>query len=328
MNDARLRTRIFAWLGAVACGLATVAIASGAIALGVLVSSAPAGAQGDTRRLWDSEFLSKREPSRSKPRPAKAPEYRVATPPPAPPGTATPAPPGTAAPANPPAPAGELVGVTVWRLRPSKASDSSESRLLVQETENERTESVEWTPERVEAETPFSAGDRVRLSIESPRAGYLYVINRELYADGTSSDPYLIFPTQRMRDGDNSVRAGKVIELPEKSAFKLTPLRSDYQGERLTILVTSEPLPQVTVPVNAERLEPSLVAQWETQWAAAAERLELVGGAGQAYTGTERDAAAQGRLLTQADALPQTLYRVLSPPGSPAVISVTLTIAK
>ena len=308
MNDARLRTRVFTWLAAAVCGLAPLAIASS-----VLVSSAPVRAQEDTRRLWDSAFLSKREPSKSKPRPRKAPEYRVVTPPPAAADTAAP---------------GEFVGVTVWRLRRSKASDSGDSRLLVQETENQRTESVEWTPQRVEAETPFSAGERVRLSIESPRAGYLYVVDRELYADGTSSDPYLIFPTQRMRDGDNSVRAGKVIELPDKSAFKLTPMRSDYQGERLTILVTTEPLPQVTVPANAERLDPALVTQWETQWAAAAERLELVGGAGQAYTGTERDAAAQGRLLTQADELPQTLYRVLSAPGSPVVISVPLRIAK
>jgi hypothetical protein len=319
MNDARLRTRALAWL---ACGLAPLAIVSG-----VLVSSAPVGAQEDTRRLWDSAFLSKRQPSTSKPRPRKAPEYRVATPPPAAANTAAAAAKTVTAPADATAP-GELLGVTVWRLRRSQASDSSDSRLLVQETEQQRTESIEWTPERVEAETPFATGDRVRLSIESPRAGYLYVVDRELYADGTTSDPYLIFPTRRMRDGDNSVRAGKVIELPEKSAFKLTPLRSDYRGERLTILVTAEPLPQVTVPANAERLDPSLVAQWETQWAAAAERLELVGGAGRAYTGIERDAAAQGRLLTQDDALPQTLYRVLSAPGSPVVISVALKIAK
>jgi hypothetical protein len=325
MNDARCRSGVFAWLGT-ASGLAPLAIASI-----VLLSSAPAGAQEDTRRLWDSAFLSKREPSTSKPRPRKDPAYRVATPAPA---AAATAPAGSTAPAASTAPGahtaapGELLGVTVWRLRPSKASDSGDSRLLVQETENQRTETVEWTPERVEAETTFAAGDRVRLSIESPRAGYLYVVDRELYADGTTSDPYLIFPTRRMRDGDNSVRAGKVIELPERSAFKLTPQRSDYQGERLTILVTGEPLPQVTVPANAERLDPSLVAQWETQWAAAAERLELVGGAGRAYTRIERDAAAQGRLLTQDDDLPQTLYRVLSAPGSPVVISVPLKIAK
>jgi cell division septation protein DedD len=298
-----------------------------AVAATVLVSSMPVRAQDDARRLWDSEFLSKRAPSKSKPRPRKEPAYRVATPTPPPPAAVASGSAAAASPA-PAAVAGELVGVTVWRLRRSQASDSGDSRLLVQETENQRAESVEWTPERVEAETPFAAGDRVRLSIESPRAGYLYVVDRELYADGTTSDPYLIFPTQRMRDGDNTVRPGKVIELPDKSAFKLTPLRDDYRGERLTILVTSEPLSQVTVPADAQRLEPSLVAQWETQWAAAAERLELVGGAGQAYTGIEKDAAAQGRLLTQDDALPQTLYRVLSAPGSPVMISVPLKIAK
>jgi hypothetical protein len=309
INEPRRRSRVLAWLGAATCRLLPLAVAAT-----VLVSSAPLRAQEDTRRLWDSAFLSKRAPSASKPRPRKEPAYRVATPPP----------PAAAGPAV----AGELVGITVWRLRPSKTSDSGDSRLLVQETENQRTQTVEWTPERVEAETVFAAGDRVRLSIESPRAGYLYVVDRELYADGTSSDPYLIFPTRRMRDGDNSVRAGKVIELPQNSAFKLTPMRADYRGERLTILVTSEPLAQVTVPADAERLDPSLVAQWETQWAAAAERLELVGGAGQASTGSERDAAAQGRLLTQGDELPQTLYRVLAAPGSPVVISVPLAIAK
>ena len=298
MNEAR-RTRLLAWAGAA-----------------ILLSSVLVGAQEDSRRLWDSAFLAKREPAKAKPRPAKPPEYRVATP----------TPPATAKPADTAAP-GEFLGVTVWRLRRSQASDSGESRLLIQETEKERTESVEWTPQRVEADTPFAAGDRVRLSIESPRAGYLYVVDREFYADGTTSDPYLIFPTQRMRDGDNSVRAGKVIELPGRAAFKLTPLRPDYQGERLTILVTSEQLPGVAVPLDAERLDPAQVAQWETQWAAAAERLELIGGAGQTSTGTER-AAAQGRLLTQADELPQTLYRVLSAPGSPVLISVPLKIAK
>jgi hypothetical protein len=308
INEERRRRRVLAWLGSAIHRLAPLAMASA-----VVVSSTPVGAQEDSRRLWDSEFLSKRAPGAAKPRPRKAPTYRVATPPP---------------PAADRAAPGEIVGVTVWRLRRSLATDSGESRLLVQETGDQRAERVEWTPERVEAETPFAAGDRVRLSIESPRAGYLYVIDRELYADGTTSDPYLIFPTRRMRDGDNAVRAGRVIELPGQSAFRLTPLRPDYQGERLTILVTSEPLPQVTVPADAERLAPSLVAQWETQWAVAAERLELVGGAGRAYTGVERDAAAQGRLLTQGDELPQTLYRVLAAPGAPVMISVPLKIAK
>jgi hypothetical protein len=44
---------------------------------------------------------------------------------------------------------------------------------------------TEWTPQRIEADTPLKVGERVRLSIESPRTGYLYVIDREQYADGS-----------------------------------------------------------------------------------------------------------------------------------------------
>ena len=121
-------------------------------------------AQEDTRRLWDSEFLSKR----ARPRRSRAPEG-----PRLPRGTPPTCRRAAAAPAGTPLPAapGELSaspsGGCGRRRRPTAAM----SRLLVQETENQRTETVEWTPERVEAETPFAAGDRVRLSIESPRAG-------------------------------------------------------------------------------------------------------------------------------------------------------------
>ena len=51
------------------------------------------------------------------------------------------------------------------------------------------------------------------MSIESPRSGFLYVIDREQYADGSTSDPYLIFPTQKIHAGNNAVSPGKVIEL-------------------------------------------------------------------------------------------------------------------
>ena len=135
-----------------------------------------------------------------------------------------------------------MVGITIWKLRKPKAADNEDSRLLIAEG----NESGEWTPERVEADTVFTSGDRVRLSIESPRNGYLYVINREQYSDGTMSDPYLIFPTQRNRGGDNSVKAGKVIELPGRSAFRLEPQNANYVGEVLTLLITPQPLTEIT----------------------------------------------------------------------------------
>ncbi len=277
----------------------------------------------DARRLWDSEFLKKRAEAKT-PAPARKPigYRRAAAKKPA--LTKPDTPPKPNAPDAKPsieAVEGEMVGVTVWRLRATKAADAQESRLLVEDDE--------WTLERVESETVFAPGDRVRLSIESPRNGYLYVIDREQYADGTLSDPYLIYPTLRNRNGDNSVKAGKVIELPGKSAFRLSPLRENYAGEVLTVIVTEQPLADVTIGERMIKLDPALVARREKQWNAAIERFELIGGAGKTYTKAEREAGQEGsRVLTQEDELPQTLYRVVAARGAPLLINVPLRIKK
>jgi len=305
-------------------------------------------AQDDERRLWDAEFLKKRQPAKTTTA-RKPPVYRRTTPTPAAADKATDkaadkttdkttdkaadkatdkaADKATEKAADKTAdkPAGEMIGVTVWRLRPSNAADGKESRLLLQDEDKDGNE---WTPQRVEAETSFAADERVRLSIESSRGGYLYVIDREQYADGTTSDPYLIFPTLRLHDGDNSVAAGKVIELPERNAFRLKSPRPDYRGEQLTLIVTAEPLAQITVGPRMQKLDARQVEQWERQWAAPVERFEMVGGAGKSYTKAEKEAGAEGRLLTQEDELPQTLYRLTPKPGVPLLISVPLRVGK
>jgi serine/threonine protein kinase len=97
---------------------------------------------------------------------------------------------------------GEL-GVTVWRLRQSTAADPV--RLLVHET---GAAAEQWTPERVELGTPLALGDRVRISIESPRAGYLYVIDRERYADGSIGVPHVIFRRRRRAAATTGLLAG------------------------------------------------------------------------------------------------------------------------
>jgi hypothetical protein len=219
-----------------------------------------------------------------------------------------------------------MLGVTVWKLRPSTTVDGKDARLLL--LENDKDDQKEWTPERVEAEISFAAGDRVRLSVESPRDGYLYVIDRERYADGTTSDPYLIFPTLRIRGGNNSVGAGQVVELPEKRAFVLKPMRPDYSGEAITLLVTSAPLGEIAVGPQIQKLDGKLVEQWERQWATSTERFEMVGGAGRIYTKEEKEAGTEGRLLTQDDDLPQTLFRVVAKPGMPVLVALPLKIGR
>jgi hypothetical protein len=120
----------------------------------------------------------------------------------------------------------EEIGVTVWRLRPSRSGDTG-GRVLVLDG----LKQAEWTPERIEADTPLNIGDRVRLTIESPRPGFLYIIDREQYADGSFGEPMMIFPTMRTRGGDNRVAPGRLIDIPAQedqySYFTAQPLEID-----------------------------------------------------------------------------------------------------
>jgi hypothetical protein len=283
------------------------------------------------RRLWDGAFLKKRAESKTKAPVRKTTAYRRTTP--KKPAAANQAAQNPAA--QNPAPQaqageqaeGEMIGLTIWRLRPSRAADNKEARILLEEGSKE----IEWTPERVEADTVFALNDRVKLSIESPRDGYLYVIDRERYADGTFSDPYMIFPSLSNRNGANSVTAGKLIELPERDSFTLGPLQPNpkYAGEVLTILVTTEPLKDARPGSGPVKLDPAVVERWESQWAADVERFELVGGAGKAYTKAEKEAGQDGaRNLTQDDAMPQTLYQVGVKGGAPLLMKVPLRTGK
>jgi hypothetical protein len=298
-----------------------------------LIGVSIARAQGEDapRRLWDGAFLKKRAEAKTTAPAGKTTAYkRVKTNKPATPNQGSQSSPAqnTTAQNKPTEPAdGEVIGLTIWRLRPSRTADDREARLLLEEGSSKE---VEWTPERVEADTIFVSGERVRLGVESPRDGYLYVIDREQYTDGGVSDPYLIFPSLNNRDGANSVAAGKLIELPGRSSvFRLDPMRPDYAGEVLTILVTPEPLKDVKPGTGPVKLNSETVAQWESQWGGAFERFELVGGAGKPYTKAEKQAGQDGsRSLTQNDAMPQTLYQVNVKSGAPLLVKVPLRIGK
>ncbi len=225
-------------------------------------------------------------------------------------------------------PAASEIGVTIWRLRPAAAADTG-ARILVQEPGG----TTEWTPVRVSSTTRLHAGDRVRLTLESPQRGYLYVIDRERYSSGERGTPYLIFPTARTRDGDNKVTGGKLIDIPAQSDrpnfFTLRRSRPDQAEEELTVLLTPQPLEGIAIGPNALALPEDRVSAWEKQWGASKpEVLELSGGAGRAWTQTEQKAAADGtRLLTQDDPPPQTVYRVAVKPGAPLAVQVRLRYA-
>ena len=223
------------------------------------------------------------------------------------------------------------IGVTIWRLRPSSGVEGG-ARMLVMENARQ----TEWTPQRIEADTPLQVGERVRLSIESPRAGYLYVIDREQYADGSFGDAYLIFPTLRTRGGDNQVRPGKLIDIPAQednpSYFTLvpSPSRSDQVAEILSIIVTPEPLSNFRFTERPLKLSKSDIAKWEASGSVEVERFEMVGGAGMPWSKAEMSASAAGssRILTQEEPAPQTIYRVGSRSKNTFLVTVALRYGK
>ncbi len=254
-----------------------------------------------TRQLWDTTLLNKR-PASSKPAAVKRPPATPVT--------------------------GALIGVTVWRLRPSKPGDAREVRAMI----HEDADDVEWTPERVASDTPLAEGQKVRLSVEAAEAGYLYVVDRDEYADGTKSDPYLIFPTQRTRGGDNRVTAGVVAEIPASddnpSFFKVQRSRPDQISEALTILISPKPIAGLQIGRQRLKLSDEQVATWEKQWKAKAYKLEAQGQEGKAYTIAEKQAGSGAKPLTNDDPTPQTMYHVDCKPNDTVMLQLPLKIAK
>jgi hypothetical protein len=209
----------------------------------------------------------------------------------------------------------ELIGLTIWRMREIDQGDP--------------------ISERATADSFFSEGEQVRLSIEVPQAddGYLYVIDREEYSDGTTSDPYLIFPSQSTPPNGNIVTAGKPIYVPARGDpipyFTLERSRRDHVGEKLTIIVSPKPLKlPFGPPDNPARLDVAQVVQWEKQWGGPVERREARNGAGKQWTVAEKAADRSERRLVQSDPLPQTIFLVKVKPGAPMILHTPLRIAQ
>jgi hypothetical protein len=266
-----------------------------------------------TRRLWDSEFIKKSKQTAAKAPPDKR-KYRIATP-------------------QIPVDRVEgdtVIGITLWRLRPSVATDDKQVRIL--KHKKDKSSVVEWTPERISVDTPLAAGQRLRLSIEAARTGYLYVIDREQFADGSLGKPLLIFPTLSIQEGKNEVRLGRVIDIPplEDGYFELEQSRPDQTGEIITLLVTSKPVSDLKISEDAIELPTELIGTWEKAWGGDIGRVELEGTSGKIWTPEEKAASSvEGKLLKYDGPLPQTLYyRPNAKPDEPLLMNVRLRYGK
>lgn len=218
--------------------------------------------------------------------------------------------------------------MTFWRLRPLTDADGDVPTFPVKV--GDTTE--KWAAERVRSSTRFKPGDRVRFTVEASRTGYLYIANREVYADGSTGEAEMIFPTLRTRSGDNHVSAGTLVEIPASADsvpyFTIQPRRPDYAGEELIVVITPNEMPDIEKtlrpqPISRERLE-----KWY-EWQMGADVYDAEDGEGIAYTRIEADAVENNsRSLTREEPLPQTIYRVRIAKETPLFVIIRMEPAK
>lgn len=283
-------------------------------ALFCVMRAAQSNATDTTRHIWDTAFIG------SKPKQARSPSsgrprYKLLT-------------------ANMPLTGVDpqsVLGVTVWRLFEPKNEKTGE-RLLV----HEAGKTVAWEPRRVSARTILRQGDKVRITLEAARDGYLYVIDRERYSNNTAGESYLIFPTSRIRGGDNHVAPGRIIDLPAQDDAPpyLTVRRSrpDHVGEELIVIVSAAPLKDFTVKEEIQRVSADQLAEWQHHQVSQVGVAELTIDAGQgAWTKEEKAAGHDPAVLLSSGApRPQTLLFNASSPSAasgPLVMSFTLNYA-
>ncbi len=232
------------------------------------------------------------------------------------------------------------VGITMWRLRPPAPYESG-FLLPVRLSDGQR---ASWIPERVALDEEFQAGDRVRFAVESYTKGYVYVFNRETYADGSSGRPKMIFP-ESLRD-DNRVSPGILLDFPDRREdvpyFVLRPKKDNYSGESVTVVISVKPLTNFTVDGIGYLTNPASLAEMEA--AADFDIFEREDIADAIYTRQEAEATCGIKTrelererpakqicgsevipLDPNDSPPQSIFRVRRTNGAPSVVLFTMS---
>jgi hypothetical protein len=217
------------------------------------------------------------------------------------------------------------IGITLWKLNEVRFNSRIETFPLVEEGRRRYLQ-----PERVSIDTVFDSYDKVRFTVESSRRGYLYIVNQEMYRDGTLGNAYLVFPNTRINRGRNLVSPGRPIELPDLNGnpfyFELRPKNSDGQSltaEILTVIITDRPIPGLRIGSTPNLILESTLDGWKTKWAGRAEVFES-DDEDTAYTRNERKAAGGLVALTAEDPLPKTVFLIEANRNSGSLITVPL----
>lgn len=244
------------------------------------------------------------------------------------------------------------IGVTIGRAR--RATEAELNDLTIAKVHS--TSGIDFVLERITGDPTVTHGTLLQLMIEylggsarsklrDNRVGYLYVINRVQYANGTYSEPRLIFPTRRTYGGDNRVLPGKVVILPDPQRLWEIGRNSLHEQafETYLIIVSDEPLKDSrgvelqleNLSDKAITLNDKLVAGWVRTLGGGTLRAELESTTKKYLTQREqaasgntlanqRDTREQANDLTQADLPPQTVFRKLVGNNGKMLVTIKL----
>ncbi len=242
-----------------------------------------------------------------------------------------------------PGPAAKVVthdiGVTMWKMRRPLSSDVG---VKLPVTVNK---SVEWwTAERVPVTSDFQAGDKVRIGIESPTAGYLYVVNVELSSGGGYGEPRLIFPDPVAQP--NFVGPGMLVDIPDQKEshpyFDINPKSANYAGELLVVIISPTRLDiksdsknriigidtivdfeaSLNVHVfSSDDSENKVYSDAEAQATCGSRTREL-----ERQSTATKPCGSASRELTRDEPPPQSIYRVSKYEGTPAIAFIKLNV--
>lgn len=234
------------------------------------------------------------------------------------------------------------VGVTFWRLRPAQKNDpkgnQEPTRRIVRRQGRTEEQVMMMVPVRAESETFFANGDLLRLSVEPPFESYIYIINREQYADGSYGEPYLVFPADVDVGRSDRGSPGRLLFLPgedKDNVFEIVRLNSaglEKVAEVFTVIFSQQPLKEISpLGQNEEtrRIDQEQFERWQRDWGGTVWSFENRGSKGASITKNEKNAGAKiGQMLTEADPQPQTIYHVASKSKHVLLFDVALKIRK
>jgi hypothetical protein len=259
------------------------------------------------------------------------------------------------------------VGVTIGRGRPATEAEIKDHSLakvsICAGREGPENRCIRWQDmvvERVSDDTPITDRTPVQMMIEylayrdaagtqqaPDRVGYLYVINRVQFPDGTASSPKLIYPTRQTYGGNGIVVPGKPVMLPDpQRLWQINRNKTATQAfETYIIIVSPKPLKDSrglelqdnnlgdnTVPLE---LDKELVKKWVQWWGGGVIRSDFKEGLGQLFTqreqsasgnptATSRDTVVMDADLKQDDPRPQIGFHKAITPGGTILITIKL----